>query len=113
MGRILAALAACLVALAGAPPAAADETSYLRELRAKVEAPLTDSEALQLGSAACGAMRSALDSGASFGQARSAADQAVGHSARALTVDGGFGPGAGLSMPDGMFLVEAAENQLC
>ncbi|WP_454788906.1 hypothetical protein [Mycolicibacterium lutetiense] len=110
-GGLLSAVA--VLALVAAPTAAADENGYLREIRGKVEAPLTDPEALQLGHTACTAIRDAVSRGVSLGQARHAADQAVGHAAHELNGDFGLGPGFGLTMPDGMFLVEAAEHQLC
>jgi hypothetical protein len=87
----------------------ASDDFYLDEVRAKVEAPLTEAEALQLGKVACDAMRAGLADGLTFGQARHEADQAVGYAAQQLGIDGGIG----LSLADGMFLVEAAENQLC
>ena len=54
-------------------------------------------------------MRTGLADGLTFGQARHKADQAVGYAAQQLGIDGDMG----LTLPDGMFLVEAAENQLC
>ncbi len=87
----------------------ASDDLYLDEMQAKVEAPLTDAEALQLGNVACDAMRAGVAEGLTFGEARHKADQAVGYAAQGLGIDGGMG----LSLADGMFLVEAAENQLC
>lgn len=92
-------------ALLIAPTAAASAELYLQEVRAKVEAPLTDAEAIELGNVACGALSAGVQSGLTFGKARYQADQAVGYASQRL--------GVGLSMPDGMFLVEAAEDQLC
>lgn len=88
-----------------APTAAASVELYLQEVRAKVDAPLTDAEAIELGNVACGALNSGVQSGLTFGKARHHADQAVGYASQSL--------GIGLSMPDGMFLVEVAEDQLC
>ena len=87
----------------------ASDDLYLDEVQAKVHAPLTDAEALQLGNVACDAMRAGVAEGLTFGKARHKADQAVGYAAQELGIDGGMG----LSLADGMFLVEAAENQLC
>ena len=106
---IIGGIAAFAIGLFGAPVADASVDIYLDEVRAKVESPLTDAEALQLGNAACDAMRAGLADGLTFGQARHKADQAVGYAAQQLGIDGGMG----LTLPDGIFLVEAAENQLC
>ncbi|WP_207573536.1 hypothetical protein, partial [Mycolicibacterium chubuense] len=54
---------------------------------------------------ACDAIRDGVNSGLSFGSARAKADKAVGWAQQDM--------GLSLSMPDGMFLVEAAEHQLC
>ena len=94
-----------LAAVGGAPTASADEGMYLNEVRQKVKAPLTDAQALQLGQVACNAIRDGVKSGLSLGSSRAKADAAVGRAQHDL--------GLSLSMPDGMFLVEAAGHQLC
>ena len=88
-----------------APHSVATVDFFLKEVRAKVDAPLTDAQAIQLGNVACTALRAGVAKGLTFGKARHEADQAVGYASQQL--------GLGLSMPDGMFLVEAAEGQLC
>jgi hypothetical protein len=95
-------VSAVLSALIAAPVAGATVDLYLDEVRANVDAPLTDAEALQLGNVACDAMRAGLAEGLTFGKARHQADQAVGYAQSQL--------GLNLSMADGMFLVEAAED---
>jgi len=105
MTRILAVAAALAAAIAFAPAALADESMYLQEVREKVTTPLTAAQAVSLGNTACAAMRAAIDRGTSFGQARHEADQAVGEAQQQM--------GLSMSLPDGMFLVEAAEHQLC
>lgn len=92
-------------AVVTAPHSVATEGIYLEEVRAKVTAPVTDTQAIQLGNIACAALRAGVEKGLTFGKARHEADQAVGYASQQL--------GLGLSMPDGMFLVEAAEGQLC
>lgn len=91
--------------LGPAPEANASPDLYLDELRDKVRAPLSDEEAFWLGGVACDAMRAAIADGSTMGQARHEADEAVGRAQNRR--------GLGLSLPDGMFLVEAAEHQLC
>jgi len=98
-------VAVALLAVVGAPIASADEGMYLDEVRQKVRAPLTDAQALQLGQVACNAIREGVKSGLSLGSSRAKADDAVGRAQHDL--------GLSLSMPDGMFLVEAAGHQLC
>lgn len=100
---IVASLGA--IAFIPAPLANANAEFYLEEVRAKVDIPLTDDQAIQLGNVACAALRAGVEKGLTFGKARNEADQAVGYASQQL--------GLGLSMPDGMFLVEAAEGQLC
>lgn len=100
---ILVSLGGAVVATA--PQAVASVEFYLQEVRAKVDAPLTDAQAIELGNVACSALRAGLESGLTFGKSRHQADQAVGYASQRL--------GLSLSMPDGMFLVEAAEDQLC
>lgn len=51
------------------------------------------------------ALRAGVEKGLTFGQARNEADNAVGSASQQL--------GLGLTLADGMFLVEAAEHQLC
>lgn len=102
-GVVGIALAASIVGLV--PVSSADTDLFLEEVRTKVKAPLTDTQALELGHVACNAMREGISQGLSFGKARSKADSAVGFAQRDLGLD--------LTMADGMFLVEAAENQLC
>lgn len=102
---VLALIALALLVVVGAPIASADEGMYLDEVRQKVEAPLTDAQAFQLGQVACDAIRDGVTSGLSLGSSRAKADDAVGRAQHDL--------GLSLSMPDGMFLVEAAEHQLC
>lgn len=99
---------AAVIATAGvlcAPVASASVEFYFDAVRAKVKAQLTDSEALQLGDVACRALRTGLNKGLSFGQARHEADQAVGYASYQLGLD--------LTLADGMNLVGAAEDQLC
>lgn len=102
---LLVLLASVGVAISAPPPAFADENMYLTEVRKKVKASLTDAQAFRLGQVACEAIRDGVDSGLSFGSARANADRAVGRAQNQM--------GLSLSMPDGMFLVEAAEHQLC
>ncbi|OBF92363.1 hypothetical protein A5790_14570 [Mycobacterium sp. 852002-51152_SCH6134967] len=93
------------IAISAPAPALADEGMYLTEVRKNVKASLTDGQAFQLGQVACEAIRDGLNAGLSFGSARANADRAVGRAQNEM--------GLSLSMPDGMFLVEAAEHQLC
>lgn len=57
------------------------------------------------GQVACGALREGIISGLSFGSARAKADHAVSLAQSQM--------GLAMSMPDGIFLVEATEHQLC
>lgn len=102
---LIVLMAAAGIALAGAPVAAADDYMYLSEIQQKVEAPLSAEQAVQLGHVACEAIKDGVASGLSLGSSRAKADDAVGYAQQDL--------GLALSMPDGMFLVEAAEHQLC
>ncbi len=102
---LVTVLAAAGLALGTAGAASADDYAYLDEVRQKVGIPLTAAQALQLGHIACDAIRAGVNSGLSFGLARSQADDAVGVAQNQM--------GLSMSMPDGMFLVEAAEHQLC
>lgn len=102
---LLALLASVGVAMSAPGAASADEGMYLIEVRKKVKASLTDAQAFQLGHVACEAIRDGVNAGLSFGSARANADRAVGRAQNQM--------GLSLSMPDGMFLVEAAEGQLC
>jgi hypothetical protein len=76
--RSVALIAATLgmAAIATAPLSVATVDLYLKEVRAKVAAHLTDAQALQLGNVACGALRAGVEKGLSFGKARHEADQA-------------------------------------
>lgn len=102
LGILLAVLA---LGLGTAGIASADDGMFLSEVREKVDYPLTDAQAFQLGHIACDAIRDGVNSGLSFGSSRAKADDAVGQAQYSM--------GLSLSMPDGMFLVEAAEHQLC
>ncbi|MCV7366655.1 hypothetical protein [Mycolicibacterium duvalii] len=88
-----------------APMATASPEFFLEEVREKVQTPITDGQALRLGDVACRALRAGVEKGLTFGQARNEADNAVGSASQQL--------GLGLTLADGMFLVEAAEHQLC
>lgn len=106
MTKLLFALLASVgVAMSAPAPASADEDMYLTEVGEKVKASLTAAQAFQLGHVACDSIREGVNSGLSSGSARANADQAVGRAQNEM--------GLSLSMPDGMFLVEAAEHQLC
>lgn len=96
---------ALLCALSTAPSAIATPDRYLEEVRARVDVALADAQALELGNIACQALRDGVESGLTFGEARHQADQAVGWAS--------YERGLGLTQADGMFLVEAAEDQLC
>jgi hypothetical protein len=103
---VIAALAMAAAPLLFAAPAAhADQQHYLGEVQSKVQAPLTNAQALKLGNVACAAIRDGINSGLSMGKARSQADQAVGYASQSL--------GVGLSEADGMNLVDIADQQLC
>ncbi|PRC49419.1 hypothetical protein C6A85_74810 [Mycobacterium sp. ITM-2017-0098] len=108
-GRFLAIVSAggflSAAAILAAPAAQASVEFYLAEVRDKVSTPLIDAEAIQLGNVACEALRVGVEKGLTFGKARHEADQAVGYTSRQLGLE--------LTMADGMFLVEAAEDQLC
>ena len=79
----LTAVAATGFMLCAAPVASADQNMYLNELQGKLFVSLTNNQALQLGNAACGAMRSAINSGMSIGKARHQGDLAVANAAQA------------------------------
>lgn len=103
---IVAAVATgATLAITTAGASSADDVHYLEEVYAKVRAPMTDAQAFRLGRVACDAIRDGVNAGLSFGSARAQADKAVGWAQRDM--------GQSLSMADGMFLVEAAEHQLC
>ncbi len=91
--------------LAGAPIACADESMYLNQVANTLSVYLTPSQALKLGNVACKAVHSATANGMTLGKARAAADDAVGWAQSDM--------GLGLSMADGMHLVDAAVDQLC
>jgi len=91
--------------LAGAPIACADENMYLNQVANTLSVSLTPSQALKLGNVACKAVHSATANGMTLGKARAAADDAVGWAQNDM--------GLGLSMADGMHLVDAAVDQLC
>ena len=103
----LAATAALLVTglLSTAPAAEADQNMYLNEIDQRIDTPLSIEQALQLGQVACNAIRQGINAGLSMGKARAQADEAVGQAQNSM--------GIGLNMAEGMFLVEAAEDQLC
>lgn len=88
-----------------APGVAADSSFYLEEVHKNTSLGLTDAQLVQLGQIACDAMRSGVSSGLSFGSARSRADDVVAKAINEL----GVSPG----IPNVVFLVEAAEHQLC
>ncbi|ADT99858.1 DUF732 domain-containing protein [Mycolicibacterium gilvum] len=102
---LMTILAGAGVALWTAGVATADDYMFLDEVRQKVGAPISAEHALKLGHVACDAIRDGVNSGLSFGSARAKADEAVGWAQQDM--------GLSMSMPDGMFLVEAAEHQLC
>ena len=100
---LVGALAA--LGMAYAPTAAADSAFYLDEVHTKTNLGLSDAQLMQLGQIACDAMRSGVSSGLSFGSARSKADDAVAKAIDEMGVLQGI--------PNVVFLVEAAEHQLC
>ncbi|MCV7401303.1 hypothetical protein H7K24_14190 [Mycobacterium fragae] len=102
---LLTAATVALTALLIAPAARADENQYLNQVANTVRVVLTRSQALDLGNTACQAVRSAVANGATLGNARAQADQAVGYAQQNM--------GLGLSEADGMHLVDAAVDQLC
>ena len=102
---LMTVLAGVGLALGTAGVATADDYMFLDEVRQKVSAPISAEQALKLGHVACDAIRDGVNSGLSFGSARAKADEAVGWAQQNMSLS--------LSMPDGMFLVEAAEHQLC
>jgi hypothetical protein len=102
---VVAVAAGLTVAITTAGTSSADGVHYLEEVHAKVRAPMTDAQAIGLGRVACDAIRDGVNTGLSFGSARAQADKAVGWAQRDM--------GLSMSMADGMFLVEAAEDQLC
>ena len=83
----------------------ADQSTYLEELQGKLFVTLTTGQALQLGSAACGAMRAAINSGMSMGKARHQGDLAVANEANQI--------GVGVDLASAMHITEAAEHNLC
>ncbi|MDN4521567.1 DUF732 domain-containing protein [Mycolicibacterium austroafricanum] len=102
---LITVLAGAGVALGTAGEATADDYMFLDEVRQKVGAPISAEQAFRLGHVACDAIRDGVNSGLSLGSARAKADEAVGRAQQDM--------GLSLLMPDGMFLVEAAEHQLC
>lgn len=102
---VVAVAAGATLAIATAGTSSADDVRYLEEVHAKVRASMTDAQAFGLGRVACDAIRDGVNAGLSFGSARAQADKAVGWAQHDM--------GLSLSMADGMFLVEAAEHQLC
>ena len=101
----LTVLAIIATALFGAPVVQADENIYLKKVANTLSVSLTPSQALALGNTACKVVRSAMANGMTLGNARNQADQAVGRAQNEM--------GLGLSMADGMHLVDAAVDQLC
>ncbi|MGO9654688.1 hypothetical protein [Mycobacterium sp.] len=103
----LIAVAATGFLLCAAPVASADQSMYLNELqgKGKLFVSLTNDQALQLGNAACGAMRSAINSGMSMGNARHQGDLAVANAAQQGGID--------IDLASAMHVTEAAENNLC
>lgn len=101
----LAALLATGIALVATPSALADQNMYLNELQGKLFVSLTNNQALQLGNAACGAMRSGINSGMSMGNARHQGDLAVAAAADQL--------GINIDLASAMHVTEAAEHNLC
>lgn len=100
-----AALAAAGLALGAPPTAFADQNMYLNELQGKLFVSLTANQALQLGNAACGAIRSGINSGMSMGSARHQGDLAVAAAADQL--------GISIDQASAMHVTEAAEHNLC
>lgn len=108
MGKTWVALCALTLGPAlmlTAPAAHADEVQYLDQVANKVSVVVKPSQALSLGNTVCQTVRSAMANGMSLGKARAQADQAVGWAQQEM--------GLGLSEADGMFLVDAAVDQLC
>jgi hypothetical protein len=103
----LAAVAATGLSLCVTPVAIADQSMYLNELHGAhtLFVPLTDSQALQLGNAACGAMRSGINSGMSMANARHQGDLAVANAAQQIGID--------IDEASTMHVTEAAEHNLC
>lgn len=99
----LAALA--VIGLGAAPVASASDEMFWNRVQAEVDYPLTQDQAFTLGRVACKALLSGVNSGLSFGSARHEADNAVGQAQMEM--------GLSMSLPDGMFLVEAAEGEIC
>jgi hypothetical protein len=85
--------------------ASADQNMYLNELQGKLFVSLTNNQALQLGNAGCGAMRSAINSGMSMGKARHQGDLAVANAAQQIGID--------IDLASAMHVTEAAEHNLC
>ncbi len=103
----LVAMTASGILLCAAPVASADENMYLNELHGEhmLFVPLTNDQALQLGHAACGAMRSAISSGMSMANARHQGDLAVANAAQQIGID--------IDEASAMHVTEAAEHDLC
>ena len=101
----LAAVAATIFMVCAAPVASADQNMYLNELQGKLFVSLTNNQALQLGNAACGAMRSAINSGMSMGKARHQGDLAVANAAQQIGID--------IDLASAMHVTEEAEHNLC
>jgi Protein of unknown function (DUF732) len=103
----LIAVAATGFLLCVAPVASADQSMYLNELHGahKLFVPLTNDQALQLGNAACGAMRSGINSGMSMANARHQGDLAVANAAQRIGID--------IDLASEMNVTQAAENNLC
>lgn len=104
VGAVVATIAIGLM-LCAAPIASADQNMYLNELQGKLFVSLTNNQALQLGNAACGAMRSAINSGMSMGKARHQGDLAVANAAQQIGID--------IDLASAMHVTEEAENNLC
>ena len=66
---------------------------------------LTNNQALQLGNATCGAMRSAISLGMSMGKARHQGDLAVANAAQQI--------GISVDLASAMHVTESAEHNLC
>lgn len=105
---VLAFAALSVLALPAVGTAHADTNTFLREAHAKVMVPITDAQALRLGTVACSKLRKGAD-GQMLPTSRSEADEAIGWEARRGGVDGG----KGLDRGSIMSLTQAAENELC
>jgi hypothetical protein len=98
-------LAVAGIGIGAAPVASATDEMFWDRVQQTVDYPLTQDQAFTLGRVACKALMSGVNSGLSFGSARAEADQAVGQA----QIDMGLS----MSLPHGMFLVEAAEAEIC